>query len=125
MKDWSSKRVLIIGAARQGLALAKYLTIQGASVIITDLHQADEIKDMTDSISDFEVEWSLGGHPFDLLDDCDLVCPSGGVPINIPIIVEAQSRGIPLSNDSQIFLEAAPCMVMGITGSAGKQRQLP
>jgi UDP-N-acetylmuramoylalanine--D-glutamate ligase len=36
------------------------------------------------------------------------------------LVVEAQARGIPLSNDSQIFLEAAPCPVIGITGSAGK-----
>jgi UDP-N-acetylmuramoylalanine--D-glutamate ligase len=36
------------------------------------------------------------------------------------LIVEAHRRGIPLSNDSQIFLENAPCRVIGITGSAGK-----
>ena len=63
---------------------------------------------------------ALGHHPVDLLDGCDLVCPSGGVPLTIPLVVEAQTRGIPLSNDSQIFLEAAPCIVIGITGSAGK-----
>ncbi len=50
----------------------------------------------------------------------DLVCPSGGVPLTLPLIVEARRRGIPLSNDSQIFLEAVPCRVVGITGSAGK-----
>jgi UDP-N-acetylmuramoylalanine--D-glutamate ligase len=35
-------------------------------------------------------------------------------------VAEAIRRGIPLSNDSQIFLEAAPCPAIGITGSAGK-----
>ena len=29
-------------------------------------------------------------------------------------------RGIPLSNDSQIFMEVVPCKTIGITGSAGK-----
>ena len=38
----------------------------------------------------------------------------------MPLVVEAKRRGLPLSNDSQIFLEAAPCRVVGITGSAGK-----
>jgi UDP-N-acetylmuramoylalanine--D-glutamate ligase len=38
----------------------------------------------------------------------------------MPLVAEAIRRGIPLSNDSQIFLEAAPCRVVGITGSAGK-----
>jgi UDP-N-acetylmuramoylalanine--D-glutamate ligase len=35
-------------------------------------------------------------------------------------VAEAVSRGIPLSNDSQIFMEVVPCKTIGITGSAGK-----
>ena len=66
------------------------------------------------------VTWACGGHPLELLDGTDLVCPSGGVPLTFPLIVEAQRRGIPLSNDSQIFLEVCPCPTIGITGSAGK-----
>ena len=54
------------------------------------------------------------------MDGIDLLCISGGVPLELPVIVEARRRGIPLSNDSQIFLESAPCAVLGITGSAGK-----
>ena len=69
---------------------------------------------------DFPVTWALGGHPLDLLDRADMVCVSGGVPLDLPILVEAVSRGLPLTNDSQIFMEAVPCPVIGITGSAGK-----
>jgi UDP-N-acetylmuramoylalanine--D-glutamate ligase len=42
------------------------------------------------------------------------------VPLTLPIIAEAVKRGIPLSNDSQIFMEVVPCKTIGITGSAGK-----
>jgi UDP-N-acetylmuramoylalanine--D-glutamate ligase len=55
-----------------------------------------------------------------LLDDADLVCLSGGVPVDIPIVEAAQARGIRLSNDAQIFLDRCPAPVIGITGSAGK-----
>ena len=61
-----------------------------------------------------------GGHPLELLDSCDLLCLSGGVPTTLPIVAEAVRRGIPLSNDTQIFMEAVPCKTVGITGSAGK-----
>jgi UDP-N-acetylmuramoylalanine--D-glutamate ligase len=71
-------------------------------------------------MNDISVEWTLGDHPLELLENVDLVCPSGGVPLSLTLIQEARSRGIPLSNDSQVFLEAAPCPVIGITGSAGK-----
>ena len=55
-----------------------------------------------------------------LLDGADALCPSGGVSLTLPIVVEARRRGLLLTNDSQIFLESAPCRVIGITGSAGK-----
>lgn len=120
MNDWFGKRVVIIGAARQGLALAQYLAARGAQIVVNDIRTADQLQAERESLVDLPIEWILGDHPFSLLDDADLVCPSGGVPITIPLIAEAQKRGIPLSNDSQIFLEEAPCKVIGITGSAGK-----
>jgi len=120
MKDWSGTRVLIIGAARQGQALARWLTRHGARVILSDLRSLDEMRAVQQSLADVKVEWVLGGHPQELLERVDLVCPSGGVPLTMPIMAEALRRGIPLSNDTQIFLEIAPCKTIGITGSAGK-----
>lgn len=123
MSDWQGKRVVIIGAARQGLALARYLVARGARVVVTDHKPASELSPALDSLSDLpvgSVEWVLGGHPLEVLTGADLLCLSGGVSIHLPLVAEAQRRGIPLSNDSQIFLEAVPCPVIGITGSAGK-----
>ncbi len=118
--NWSEKRVVIIGAARQGTALARYLTEKGAQVTLTDARPAGELNAAQEKLADVPVRWVLGGHPLEMLDDADLVCPSGGVPLTIPFVREAIWRGIPLSNDSQIFMEAVPCMVAGVTGSAGK-----
>ncbi len=118
--NWKGLRVLVIGVARQGIALARYLSAHGARVVLNDLRDADALALARQELADQPVEWVLGGHPLELLDNADLVCVSGGVPLTLPLIAEAQSRGIPLSNDSQIFLEATPCKVIGITGSAGK-----
>ncbi len=118
--DYSGKHLVILGAARQGLALAKYLSAHGVHITVTD--QKDE-KVLQDLISDFqegEINWVLGGHPVELLDEADYLSLSGGVPLTIPLVQEALRRGISLTNDSQIFLELVPCPVIGITGSAGK-----
>jgi len=120
MMNWNGKRVLILGAARQGLALARWLSIHGAQVTLSDMHSEDELRVARESLAEFGITWALGGHPLELLDSTDVLCPSGGVPLTLPIVVEAVSRGIPLSNDSQIFMEVVPCKTIGITGSAGK-----
>jgi UDP-N-acetylmuramoylalanine--D-glutamate ligase len=120
MQDWQGKKVIIVGAARQGLALARYLSRHGARVVLNDRRQTADLQAEQQGLDGLPVEWVFGGHPLSLLDSADLLCLSGGVSLDMPLVAEAQRRGVPLSNDSQIFLEAAPCPVVGITGSAGK-----
>ena len=126
LRRWSGKRVVILGAARQGIALARYLIQQGASVVVSDLRNWEDLADARQALSDLEgsergsLEWVCAGHPLELLESADLVCPSGGVPLDQPIVTQAIRKGIALSNDSQIFLEVTPAQVIGITGSAGK-----
>ncbi|HZD58326.1 MAG TPA: Mur ligase family protein, partial [Anaerolineales bacterium] len=120
MMDWKGQRVIVIGAARQGIALARYLLHHGAHVVLTDRRPEADLQAAQASLAHLPVEWVLGGHPLGLLDGTDLICLSGGVPLTIPLVVEARRRGIPLTNDSQIFLQSAPCRVIGVTGSAGK-----
>jgi UDP-N-acetylmuramoylalanine--D-glutamate ligase len=118
--DWLGKRVLILGAARQGLALARWLSIHGAHVTLSDTRSAAELRIARESLAEYPIEWALSGHPLALLDSTDVLCLSGGVPLTLPIVAEAVKRGILLSNDSQIFMEVVPCKTIGITGSAGK-----
>jgi UDP-N-acetylmuramoylalanine--D-glutamate ligase len=116
----TGKRVVILGAARQGIALARFLARHGAQVVLNDRRPAADFRAEQEALADLQVAWVCGDHPLSVLDGADQLCLSGGVPLNLPVVVEAQRRGIPLTNDSQIFLETAPCQVIGITGSAGK-----
>lgn len=120
MTDWTGRRVLILGAARQGMALARWLSRHGSYVTLSDSRQLEALASAQASLADTNVKWATGGHPLELLDQSDVLCISGGVPLTLPIVQEAFKRGIPVSNDSQIFMEAVPCKTVGITGSAGK-----
>jgi UDP-N-acetylmuramoylalanine--D-glutamate ligase len=120
MNDWNGKRVLILGAARQGLALARWLSLHGARVTLSDARRAEQLRLARESLAEYPITWAVGGHPLELLDSTDVLCLSGGVPLTLPIVAEAIQRGIPLSNDSQIFMDVVPCRTIGITGSAGK-----
>ena len=118
--NWLGTRVLILGAARQGLALARWLALHGAQVTLSDMRGEDELRVARESLAEYPIRWALGEHPLELLDSTDVLCLSGGIPLTLPIVAEAAKRGIPLSNDSQIFMEAVACKTIGITGSAGK-----
>ncbi len=120
MSDWTGKHVLILGAARQGLALARWMSKHGVHVTLSDKRSEAELEASRQSLADTPVGWVLGGHPLESLDGIDMLCLSGGVPLNLPIVQEAIKRDIPLSNDTQVFMEAVPCKTVGITGSAGK-----
>ncbi|NMB67501.1 MAG: UDP-N-acetylmuramoyl-L-alanine--D-glutamate ligase [Chloroflexi bacterium] len=120
MKDWRGQRVLILGAARQGLALARYLSTKGAQVTLNDQRSVSQMAAVRAANADLSINWVFGEHPLRLLDTADLVCLSGGIPLTLPIVQEALRRGLALTNDTQIFMETVPCPVIGITGSAGK-----
>ncbi|MEA4930172.1 MAG: UDP-N-acetylmuramoyl-L-alanine--D-glutamate ligase [Anaerolineaceae bacterium] len=118
--NYVGKKVIVIGAARQGLAISRFLLNRGAQVILTDNRPAAELAFANASLADLPVEFAFGGHPESLLEGADVVCVSGGVPLTIPFLTAARNQGVQLSNDSQIFLEECPAPVIGITGSAGK-----
>lgn len=114
----SGQRIAVLGFARQGQALARWLPTLGAQVVVSDGKTADALGIILDAYPG--VEFVLGGHPESLLDGVDVLCLSGGVPLDLPIVAAARSRGIPLTNDAQLFIERCPAPVIGITGSAGK-----
>ncbi|HDQ71712.1 MAG TPA: UDP-N-acetylmuramoyl-L-alanine--D-glutamate ligase, partial [Chloroflexi bacterium] len=92
--------VIILGLARQGKALARFLAREGARVTVSDLRDPDELAGTLDELADVPADvplrYVLGEHPLSLLDGADLLCLSGGVPLDIPIVEEARARGIPL-----------------------------
>jgi UDP-N-acetylmuramoylalanine--D-glutamate ligase len=120
MLELADKRVVILGLARQGVALARFLARSGAKVTVSDLRDKAALANAMAELSDLPIRYVLGEHPHSLLDKADLLCLSGGVPADVPIVAEARRRGVPLSNDAQLFLERCPAPVIGITGSAGK-----
>ena len=117
----TGKRVTVIGLARQGRALAHFLSSIGAHVTVTDRQQPESLLEEVTEFAGQPIRFVLGGHPVDdLLPGCDLLCLSGGVSPDIPLVREAKRRGIPLANDALLTLERSPVPVIGITGSSGK-----
>lgn len=124
---YAGMRATVLGAARQGLAVSRFLLGQGARVTLSDQRPAEQLASAVAGLKTFAAErgaaephFALGGHPLTLLDDTDLLLLSGGVSPDILIAEEARRRRIPLTNDGALTLRHCPVPVVGITGSAGK-----
>jgi len=118
--DWNGKRVVILGGARQGQAAARWFVRHGAIVTVNDRRSSEAMSAARSALADIPVTWVLGSHPVEILDAADVLCISGGIPLDNPLVLAAVQRGLPLTNDTQVFMEVAPCRTIGITGSAGK-----
>jgi UDP-N-acetylmuramoylalanine--D-glutamate ligase len=120
MDALTGKRLLILGLARQGKALARFAVGVGAKVTISDLRSPEKLQAELAEVSDLQIEMVLGEHPMNLLERTDLLAISGGVPADSPFVQAARAKGIAITNDEQEFIRRAPADVIGITGSAGK-----
>lgn len=122
--EFQGRKVVILGLARQGLALARFFVRAGAQTVISDAAPAEKLAQEIAYLGELPVELVLGGHPLTLLDGCDLLCLSGGVPPQSDFVQAAIARGIPLSNDSLLTLQLARRRGLGpllaLTGSSGK-----
>ena len=117
---WKGKNIIIVGAARQGQAAARFMVSRQANVTITDCAPLESLSDAVEALKTLPLCWVTGGHPFTLLDQADFICVSGGADLRQPFLNEARKRGIPLINDTEVFMREVGAAVIGITGSAGK-----
>jgi UDP-N-acetylmuramoylalanine--D-glutamate ligase len=121
---FAGAKVVILGLARQGSALARFFAGIGAKVVVSDLAAPEKLQSEIAAIENLPIEVVLGSHPLSLLNDCALLCLSGGVPPQHPLVQAALNQNIPLSNDSLLTFQLAQSMglgpLIGITGSSGK-----
>ena len=111
---------LVVGLAREGTALTRFLVERGARVVVTDAKPAEALGDSLAALEGLPVTYALGGHPLELLDGVNVVFVSPGVPLEISLLEAARQRGLPLSSETRLFTRFCPAPVVGITGSSGK-----
>lgn len=117
------RRCLMVGLAREGMALTRFLVEAGAQVAVTDQKPAESLIEERAALSDLSLTYYLGDHggPVDeLLREVEAVWASPGVPQTTPLLVAARDRGLPVSTETRLFVQLCPGRVMGITGSSGK-----
>jgi len=120
---FSGLRVTIVGAAREGTALARTLARCGAEVTLSDSKPAERLGEALARLEGLPIKLSLGKEQPDDLLDVDVLFLSPGVPPFAPIVGQARERGLPISSEPRLctqILREMGVPVVGITGSSGK-----
>ena len=113
----SGKRVVVVGAARSGIAAAELLVRHGATVTLTDVREtiAEDAQ-----LRRAGVDLELGGHRPETLRGADLIVLSPGVPPTQPAIAEARAAGVPVMGEMELASRWLRGRIVAITGTKGK-----
>jgi len=114
------KKVLIIGAARSGIAAARFLLAQGAVVALSDQKPIEKWTPEALALKESGVGLLPGEPPSWLLDQLDLVVVSPGVPANIIPIRYAERAGAEVIGEVELASRFLKGRIIAITGSNGK-----
>lgn len=119
-KVFEHKRVLVIGLAKSGVAVAKLLLHQGAMVTVNDRIPLEENPNAKSLIEE-GIRVLAGSHPVDLLEEhFDFVVKNPGIPYHNCMVEAAIKKGIPVYTEVEIAYQLLEGLIIGITGSNGK-----
>jgi len=109
-----------LGLFGGGVAAARFFAERGARVTVTDLKTADALAPSVAALEGLPVTLHLGGHEADDFTKADLLVVSPAVPKDSPYLALARRAGVEITSEMNLFVEACPAPIVGVTGSAGK-----
>ncbi len=122
--EYRGKTILIVGAARSGIAAARFLLASGARVVLTDTKEMEALPDITPLLETAgfpgELVLELGGHRDQSFGRCDFIVVSPGVPLRLPEFEISRKAGIPVIAEIELAYRHLKGKIIGITGSNGK-----
>jgi UDP-N-acetylmuramoylalanine--D-glutamate ligase len=116
----AGRKVLVIGAARSGIASARFLAQRGAIVALNDRKPLAEWPAAALELKSIGVGQIAGDPPSWLLDQIDLVVVSPGVPTKAIPIRYADRRGAEVIGEIELASRFLRGRVVAVTGTNGK-----
>jgi UDP-N-acetylmuramoylalanine--D-glutamate ligase len=118
--DLKNKNILVMGMARTGVSVTRFLASRGARVTVTDLRDAIALAATMDELEGLGIRWSLGRHDEADFMDSDLIVVSPGVPMDHPLLVKAATVGVEIVSEIELASRFITAPLVAITGTNGK-----
>ncbi|MGE0528762.1 MAG: UDP-N-acetylmuramoyl-L-alanine--D-glutamate ligase [Bdellovibrionales bacterium] len=118
--DLKDKRILIVGLAKTGVTLARFLVHHGAAVTISDHKSKAELSSHLEKLEGLPVTMELGGHTPKTFLNQDLIILSPGVPPHLKIFDYARSQGVAVTGELEFCSQFVREPIIAVTGTNGK-----
>ena len=115
-----AKNVVVVGLARSGLAVARFLKAQGARVTVTDQAAEEVLGNFVEEARKLGIQLELGGHRGASFEAANLIVISPGVPHTIEPLVKARQRGIPVIGEIELAARFIQKPIVAVSGTNGK-----
>lgn len=110
------QKVLVIGAARSGMASAEYLAKKGNHVILTDMKKPEDVS----HLEALGISFLWGEQPDVAAIQPDYIVMSPGVPLTIPPVQYAKAHDIAVIGELELAYRSCKAPFVAITGTNGK-----
>ncbi len=120
ISEVQGKRILIVGLAKTGVSLARFLSSKGALVTISDHKSKAELAGSLETVEGMNVQLELGGHTPKTFLQQDVIVLSPGVPPHLKIFEYARSQGVRVTGEFEFCAQFIKEPMIAITGTNGK-----
>ena len=110
--------VVVVGAARSGVAAARLLVGRGARVTLSEM--GNRVGEEVERLREGGVDLELGGHRPETLERADLVVLSPGVSPSLAALERARRARVPVISELELASRWVRGRVVAVTGTKGK-----
>ncbi len=118
---YENKKILILGAAKSGIAVAKLLANKNNDITLCDLNDLDEkVKNELESLN---IKIIITKNQIDLIDESyDLIVKNPAIASVSPLIKKCHELNLRVENEMEVAYHYLPknVKIIGVTGSNGK-----
>lgn len=122
-RDYRQRRVTVMGLGSfgGGAGAVQFLAARGAIVTVTDLRNESQLAEAIAALRQTPpAHWKLGRHEETDFTEADLIVVNPAIRRDHPLLRSANSRGVPLTSEMNLFWQHQPGTIVAVTGSNGK-----
>lgn len=121
VSELKDKKIMVVGLAKCGVSLVRFLSEHGAKVTVSDHKSKPELSHHLEQIEELKnVDFDLGGHTPKKFIEQDLIVLSPGVAPQLKIFDYARHHGVKVTGEFEFACWFVKEPVIAITGTNGK-----